>query len=85
MQRKRAAFRPFFFSIQLSVFRLLLHEKLHDNLCGVGDGCAGTEDGSNTGFVEENFVPVSADSLRAKIIVRGFAEIRRRSPAHCDR
>jgi hypothetical protein len=29
---------------------------LHHNLCGVGNGCAGTEDGGNTGFVEEVIV-----------------------------
>ena len=30
-----------------------LHEKLHNNLCGVCNRGAGTEDGGNAGFVEE--------------------------------
>ena len=38
----------------LIVFILLLrHQQLHDNLSGVGDGGAGTEDGSDAGFVED--------------------------------
>ena len=32
---------------------LFLHKQLHHNLCGVSYARAGTEDGGNTGFVEE--------------------------------
>ena len=33
--------------------RLLLHQELHNNLSTIGNRGAGTEDGGNTGFVEE--------------------------------
>lgn len=33
--------------------RLLLHQQLHNHFGGVGNRGAGTEDGGNTGFVEE--------------------------------
>ncbi len=42
--------------------RLFLHQKLHYHFSGVGNGCAGTEDGGDTGLVEEVIVLCGDDT-----------------------
>ena len=51
--------------------RLLLHQQLHNNLSGVGNRGAGTEDGGNAGFVEEVVVLRGDDTARSNLVGSG--------------
>ena len=50
---------------------LFLHQELHDNFSGVCNGCAGTEDGGNTGFVEEVVVLRGDDTTGSDLVGSG--------------
>ena len=56
--------------IRERLFELLLHQKLHDNFCRIGNRGSGAEDGGNTGFVEEVIVLRGAASTVTLLSVR---------------
>ena len=51
--------------------RLLLHQQLHYRVGGISNGCAGTEDGGDTGFVEEVIVLRGDDTTGSDLVGSG--------------
>ena len=50
---------------------LFLHQELHNHFSGVGNRGAGTEDGGNTGFVEEIVVLRGDDTTGSYLVGSG--------------
>ena len=50
---------------------LLLHQQLHNHFRRIGYWCAGTEDGGNTGFVEEVVVLRGDDTTGSYLVGSG--------------
>ena len=50
---------------------LFLHQELHNHFRGVGNRCAGTEDGGNAGFVEEVVVLRGDDTTGSNLVGSG--------------